>query len=198
MKARSGIATCPLPGPAHRQQPRNLLCIHEIQDRPSDNELCGREGPLTTSWQPARLLPGSAHPARAPSGTWRLVSYLVTRGWQENTAGPEPGWLTCPTAATCYVEGDSSTSPSGPADMNSFYVSTDSGQTWNVLPVPAHVTFTSALSCASATECAVGGLYYITGSSRCTSPPRTAATLGPCGRCRPTWARSSISTVLLP
>jgi photosystem II stability/assembly factor-like uncharacterized protein len=117
-------------------------------------------GALTTSWQPARLLPGSAHPARAPSGTWRLMSYLVTRGWQENTAGPEPGWLTCPTAATCYVEGDNSTSPSGPADMNSFYVSTDGAQTWNVLPVPDHVAFTSALSCATATECAVGGLYY--------------------------------------
>lgn len=66
-------------------------------------------GRLTTSWQPARPLPGSAHPARAPSGTWRLMSYLVARGWQENTAGPEPGWLTCPTAATCYVEGDNST-----------------------------------------------------------------------------------------
>jgi photosystem II stability/assembly factor-like uncharacterized protein len=117
-------------------------------------------GRLTTSWEPARPLPGSAHPARVPSGTWRLMSYLVARGWQENTAGPEPGWLTCPTAATCYVEGDNSTSPSGPADMNSFYVSTDGAQTWSVLPVPDGVTFTSALSCASATDCAAGGLYY--------------------------------------
>jgi hypothetical protein len=117
-------------------------------------------GRLTTSWEPARSLPAGAHPARAPSGTWRLMSYLAARGWQENTAGPEPGFLTCPTAATCYVEGDSSTSPSGPADMNSFYVSTDGAQTWSVLPVPDGVTFTSALSCASATDCAAGGLYY--------------------------------------
>ena len=117
-------------------------------------------GRLTTSWEPARPLPGGAHPARVPSGTWQLTSYLVARGWQENTAGPEPGWLTCPTAATCYVEGDNSTSPSGPADMNSFYVSTDGAQTWSVLPVPDGVTFTSALSCASATDCAAGGLYY--------------------------------------
>ena len=117
-------------------------------------------GPLTTSWQPARPLPGSTHTARAPSGTWRLMSYLMARGWQENTAGPEPGWLTCPTAATCYVVGDNSTSPIGPADMSSFYVSTDGAQTWSVLPVPAGVTFTSALSCASATDCAAGGLYY--------------------------------------
>jgi hypothetical protein len=117
-------------------------------------------GRLTTAWQRARPLPGSAHPAHVPSGAWRLMSYLVARGWQENTAGPEPGWLTCPTAVTCYVEGDNSTSPSGPADMNSFYVSADGAQTWSVLPVPNGVTFTSALSCASATDCAAGGLYY--------------------------------------
>jgi hypothetical protein len=44
--------------------------------------------------------------------------------------------------------------------MNSFYVSTDGAQTWSVLPVPDGVTFTSALSCASATDCAAGGLYH--------------------------------------
>ncbi len=117
-------------------------------------------GSLTTAWSPARPLPGSAHPARAPAGTWRLVSDLIARGWHENTAGPEPGSLTCPTAATCYVEGDNSTSPSGPAEMNSFYVSANGAQTWSVLPVPDGVTFTSPLSCASATDCAAGGLYY--------------------------------------
>jgi photosystem II stability/assembly factor-like uncharacterized protein len=87
-----------------------------------------------------------------------LTGYLVPKGWQENSAGPEPGWLTCPTAQTCYVEGDNATSPSGPSDMNSFYVSSDGAQTWSVLPVPAGVTFTSALSCASVTDCAAGGL----------------------------------------
>jgi hypothetical protein len=115
---------------------------------------------LTTAWQPARQLPAAAHGASAATRGWRLTSYLISRGWQRNTAGPEPGVLTCPTAATCYVEGDSSTSPSGPADMNSFYVSTDGAQSWRVLPVPAGVTFTSALACATATDCAAGGLYY--------------------------------------
>jgi photosystem II stability/assembly factor-like uncharacterized protein len=131
-----------------------VLIVNVVQGLPT---LTGR---LTTSWESARLLPSGDHPARAPSGAWRLMSDLVTRGWQENTAGPEPGWLTCPTAATCYVEGDNSTSSSGPADMNSFYVSTDGAQTWSVLPVPKGITFTSALSCASATDCAAGGLYY--------------------------------------
>lgn len=116
--------------------------------------------PLITSWQPARPLPGRAPSAHAPAGTWQLTGYLVARGWQRNTAGPEPGLLTCPTAATCYVEGDNSTSPTGPVDMNSLYVSSDGAQTWSVLPVPGNVTFTSALSCASATSCAAGGLYY--------------------------------------
>ncbi|HEY6790905.1 MAG TPA: sialidase family protein [Trebonia sp.] len=116
--------------------------------------------PVTTAWQPARSLPSGSGGITVPAGTWHLMSYLVAGGWQENTAGPEPGYLTCPTALTCYVEGDSSTSPSGPADMDSFYVSSDSGQTWSVLPVPDGVTFTSALSCATATDCAAGGLYY--------------------------------------
>ncbi|MGH3303728.1 MAG: WD40/YVTN/BNR-like repeat-containing protein [Streptosporangiaceae bacterium] len=117
-------------------------------------------GPLTSAWQPARPLPGGAQHPGASSGTWRLTSYLVARGWHENTAGPEPGLLTCPTASTCYVEGDNSTSPSGPADMDSLYISTDGAQTWSVLPVPYDLTFTSELSCASATDCAAAGLYY--------------------------------------
>jgi photosystem II stability/assembly factor-like uncharacterized protein len=116
--------------------------------------------PIATTWQPARPLPSPGHEVRAPAGTWRLMSYLVARSWQTNTAGPAPGFLTCPTATTCYVEGNSATSPSGPANMNSFYVSTDGAQSWSVLPVPAHVTFTSALACATRDTCAAGGLFY--------------------------------------
>lgn len=116
--------------------------------------------PEATAWQPARPLPAGAGGVTASAGTWHLMGYLVAKGWQENTTGPEPGLLTCPTAATCYVEGNSATSASGPADMNSFYVSSDGAQTWSVLPVPGGVTFTSALSCASVSECAAGGLYY--------------------------------------
>jgi photosystem II stability/assembly factor-like uncharacterized protein len=116
-------------------------------------------GPKTTAWQPARPLPQHGHAVPAPAGTWRLASYLVARGWQQNTAGPRPGLLTCPTASVCYVEGDSATSPSGPADMNSLYLSADGTRTWDVLPVPAHVTFTSPLACVTASQCAAGGQY---------------------------------------
>jgi hypothetical protein len=115
--------------------------------------------PLTTGWQPARPLPASPATPSARIGGWRLASYLVAAGWQENSAGPEPGYLTCPTTRTCYVEGDNASSSSGPADMDSFYVSSDGGATWSVLPLPGGISFTSALSCGSAVGCAAGALY---------------------------------------
>lgn len=130
------------------------VIVGEVQGPPT------LTSPVSTAWKPARTLPTAGTGVTAPAGSWRLTSYLVSRGWQENTAGPEPGLLTCPTASTCYVEGNSATSPSGPADMNSFFVSTDGAQSWSVLPVPAGVTFTSALTCATAADCAAGGLYY--------------------------------------
>jgi hypothetical protein len=130
------------------------ILVTVLQPPPSLN------GPVTTAWQPARPLPAGPAGVTTAPGTWHLMSYLVPAGWQANTNGPEPGWITCPTAATCYVEGDNATSSSGQADMDSLYVSTDGAQTWSVLPVPAGVTFTSALACASATDCAAGGLYY--------------------------------------
>jgi hypothetical protein len=115
--------------------------------------------PVHTAWEPARPLPrGAVIGAGGPGGTWRLASYLVSAGWQENTAGPEPGYLTCPTAMTCYVLGDNTASPSGPADMDSLYVSYDGAVRWYVLPLPAGIAFTSALSCGSAASCAAGAL----------------------------------------
>jgi hypothetical protein len=115
--------------------------------------------PLTTAWQPAHSLPASPATPSGQIGGWRLASYLVAAGWQENTAGPEPGYLTCPTAQTCYVEGNSASSASGPADMDSFYVSYNGGTAWSVLPLPGGISFTSALACGSAANCAAGALY---------------------------------------
>ena len=117
--------------------------------------------PLTTAWEPARALPSGPTGVKLSSGQWRLTSYLSPRGWQENTSSPEqPGDLTCPTARTCYVEGNGATSASGPDDINALYVSGDGGQTWGVLPVPAGVTFTSKLACTTESDCGAGGLYY--------------------------------------
>ena len=60
--------------------------------------------------------------------------------------------MTCPTTATCYVEGDNSPSARGPADLDSFFVSHDAGLSWSVLPVPSGLTFSTALSCAAAAD----------------------------------------------
>ncbi len=116
--------------------------------------------PLHTAWAEAHALPQEAVTGAGVSpGGWRLASYLVSTGWQRGTTGPEPGFLTCPSAQTCYVEGDNATSATGPADMDSFYASYDGGLSWSVLPLPSGLTFTSALSCGSVTGCAAGGLY---------------------------------------
>lgn len=115
--------------------------------------------PLHTTWQPARALP--QHPVTATpaaADTWRLASYLVT-GWQRSTEGLSATYLTCPAAGTCYVIGDSTTSSSGVPDLNTLYVSTTAGISWSALRVPSGLSFTTPLSCATATDCATGGIY---------------------------------------
>jgi hypothetical protein len=116
--------------------------------------------PLHTAWQPERPLPDTPVAGDGPAGNWRLVSYLVNQGWQRNTTGPEPGWLTCPTAATCYVQGDNAASAGGPSNMDSLYISTDGAVSWDVLQLPAGLAFLSAMSCASSSTCAAGALYH--------------------------------------
>jgi photosystem II stability/assembly factor-like uncharacterized protein len=75
-----------------------------------------------------------------------------------NTAGPEPGDVTCPIATACYVTGNGATSASGPADYDSLYFSDNLGASWSVLALPSGLSFTSSLSCFSATGCAAGGV----------------------------------------
>ncbi|HUZ41249.1 MAG TPA: hypothetical protein VMU68_07665 [Acidimicrobiales bacterium] len=116
-------------------------------------------GPLHTPWSASHALPVSRSHVQAPKGTWLLADSITKEGWQRNTTGPEPGNLTCPTSSTCYVTGDNATSSSGPAKYDSFYVSHDGALSWSVLPVPAGVYFTTALSCASAQSCAAGATY---------------------------------------
>lgn len=115
--------------------------------------------PLHSKWSAARALPQTHTHVQAPKGAWSLVSDITDEGWQQNTTGPEPGSLTCPTASACYVLGDNASSGSGPATYNSFYVSHDGALSWSVLPVPTGVDFTTALTCADAQNCAAGATY---------------------------------------
>jgi hypothetical protein len=116
----------------------------------------GLTGPVTTQWRAAHALPASQAHLHAATGTWVLADYITSEGWQQNTSGPEPGNLTCPTSLTCYVTGDNATSSSGPAQYDSFYVSHDGALSWSVLPVPTGVDFTTPLSCADVDHCAAG------------------------------------------
>jgi len=116
----------------------------------------GLSVPVHTAWKAARTLPGSATHVKAPAGTFMLADYITSEGWQQNTTGPEPGPLTCPTSLTCYVTGDSTASSSGPAKLGALYVSNDAALNWSVLPLPGGLDFTTSLACATAEDCAAG------------------------------------------
>ena len=116
----------------------------------------GLTAPVHTKWQAARALPVSRTNLHAPKGTWLLADFITSEGWQQNTTGPEPGNLACPTAQICFVTGDNSNSSSGEAIYNSLYVSYDGALSWNVLPIPSGVDFSTPLTCAGANNCAAG------------------------------------------
>jgi hypothetical protein len=119
----------------------------------------GVTGPTTSAWRVARPLPPASRFASTglPSGLWQLVGAIVPRGWQLDTAGPAPGYLTCPSTVACYVTGNGATSDSGPADFDSLYFSGDGGTKWFVLPLPSGFSFTTPLTCARSQTCAAGG-----------------------------------------
>jgi photosystem II stability/assembly factor-like uncharacterized protein len=130
-----------------------------------------------------------ATPAAAPTGTtltWSLAGYLVPKGWQLNTHGPAPGPLTCPTATTCYDQADPTGrgGAAGLPTLDRLYVSTDGARTWQDVPLPSGLAFTSALACQSAQICSAGAedhgkpAFTITrdgGRTWTTSPLPTAA-----------------------
>jgi len=134
------------------------LVVIQLQPRMSHRELAKAPPATSSAYHSARPLPVHkvALPTAAVAGSWHLAAYLTKEGWQLHTQGPEPGHLTCPTASTCFVTGDNAKSASGPTDNDTLYVTYDGGTTWNALPVPAGVGFTSALSCTSASICAAG------------------------------------------
>jgi photosystem II stability/assembly factor-like uncharacterized protein len=121
----------------------------------------------TTPWRAARVLSsgGSVAPPGGASGSWQLVDDLVSSGWQQNTTGPPPGQLTCPTTTACYALAGAYASPDANAPLlaESLYLSTDLGQAWSVLPMPSGFSPTTPLSCPGALVCSVGGV--IGGSS---------------------------------
>jgi len=111
--------------------------------------------------------PGSAQsPAGATGSAWRLVSD-VSSGWQ---VLPGPGvadglptaQLTCLSADTCYALGvvsdePSSSSAPGSPPNDAIATTTDGGQTWTPVTLPAAISG-SRLFCLTATTCTLLGI----------------------------------------
>jgi len=117
----------------------------------------------TTSFRAGHVfLPTSKNSARhTASGLWQLVSAesVISGSWQQNTAGPPPGTLTCTTTSTCYVLAGKYASPkaNSPLLSESLYVTKDLGSHWLVLPMPDGFNPSTELTCADPSVCAAGG-----------------------------------------
>ena len=110
---------------------------------------------------------GSAQGQTGSKGsTWSLVSDF-SAGWQvlpgpAEANGLPTAQLTCPTASTCYALGVvSNASPSssvpGSPPNDAIEITTDGGQTWTPVTLPAAISG-SRLSCVSATACSLFGI----------------------------------------
>ncbi len=99
--------------------------------------------------------------ANLKRGTWRILDASVKGNWQQNTAGPPGGYLTCPTASICYqMSGKYPSAVAGaPLLSESLYASSDSGTTWVEHPMPTGFAPTSPISCGGPLSCAAGGTY---------------------------------------
>lgn len=110
---------------------------------------------------------GSGQSQSGSTGSaWNLVSD-VSASWQV-LPGPgvgndlPPAQLTCPSATTCYALGVASSGPPSSSVANSppddsIETTTDAGQTWTPLTLPAAIS-SSRLSCPTATTCALLGI----------------------------------------
>jgi len=126
----------------------------------------GLSHPVTTPFQAGHaFLPASKGSApRVASGRWQLVSEesVLTGTWQQNTAGPPAGPLTCASVNACYVMASRYASPKAGAPLLSvsLYVTHDLGTSWSVLPMPDGFSPTTTLACEAETTCAAGGTYH--------------------------------------
>jgi hypothetical protein len=96
------------------------------------------------------------------SGMWTLADDVLSGTWQLNTTGgPPPGYLSCPSASTCYTMSGryASIDAEAPLLSESLYVSTNVGVTWTEFPMPQGFAPTSPLACGGVSDCAAGGTY---------------------------------------
>jgi hypothetical protein len=124
-------------------------------------------GITTTPWNAARVLPGNGESiaGKRAMGSWELVGDVVSTGWQQNTVGPPPANITCPSITACYALAGDYATPyvNAPLLSESLYVTGDLGNTWSLLPMPSGFDPTSGLTCADSSNCSAGGT--LSGSS---------------------------------
>ena len=121
----------------------------------------GLARPVTSPWHSGHPFAIAAKPSTHKGGWWRLVDDLLSGTWRQNTSGPPPGYLDCPSTSACYVMSGRypSAMPGAPLLSESLYVSTDLGSTWSVLPMPSGFAPTTPLTCGGPSDCEVGGTY---------------------------------------
>lgn len=115
---------------------------------------------ITTPFEAAKSFrPSSANSGpRLRSGKWQLAGALLSGDWNQNTAGPPGGLVTCASASACYDLSGYYTSPTPQTPRYySLYATSDLGRSWSVLPMPAGFQATTSLSCPASSTCAVGG-----------------------------------------
>lgn len=96
----------------------------------------------------SRATPPASH------GAPGAVAAGVAGSWQVESAGPAPGYVTCPTTTACYT---TSTVGGYVFRYGAVDFSSDEGRRWSAVPVPSDFYFTTPLSCTAATVCAGGG-----------------------------------------
>lgn len=104
----------------------------------------------------AVVLGGGARPTTR-SVSWRLVGVIVRSTPRLTVSGPAPGYLTCPSSSTCFATGNVAPNDAGAANYDALYVSSDGGANWHTSALPRGFTFTTPLTCPSATSCTAGG-----------------------------------------
>ncbi|HXW81902.1 MAG TPA: hypothetical protein VEJ84_20550 [Acidimicrobiales bacterium] len=113
-------------------------------------------GASVTPWQASRL---ASQPVTAAAvikpGALRLVSYIEGPTWAKAGREVPAGYLDCPAVDACYVLAQTVPSTAGPYPgyYDALYFSGDGGTSWASLPLPAHLEFTTALSCPGAMVC---------------------------------------------
>ena len=93
--------------------------------------------------------------APAVPNQWRLAGFIDQAAWQQSPssgAAVSSVSVTCPAVSTCYAD-----NPGGSVGNAVVEATTDGGDSWHALALPAGTWLTSDLACPTTEHCLVGG-----------------------------------------